>query len=269
MNKRTFDKKFFEFPICVLIYCKTDREKLLELISYCLVEMAICVDAEFEKLDLRNYKLPIDFKENKEFHIKIICVAYDYGLEFQSIKTTVIQWQRMKMFTVSFQAKYGKDAICRIGKQLLIETIKGIFDLKELLVLCAIQSVIGKKKIYARITYERIAYCMMGYRKRDISITENMYQQRLSDRQVAICVSKLHNKRLITTITYFREKYYSTRIKTDERLQEIIAHKKYKYAEKKKNVTNKEWARNVKREIERIKNTSTYNRYFLDGTLTA
>ena len=72
-------------------------------------------------------------------------------------------------------------------------------------------------------------------------------------------------KKLITSVTYqYREKYYSTKIKKNELLRELIAKKKLKQHELKLGIEDKIWSNEIKCRIETLRCKSRHIEQRLD-----
>lgn len=232
--KNQFDKIFLEFPLMYLNYVGDCPERLNDLIEILVVDKALKTTISFS-IDYTKIKI-YDFDKENPVHRKIIAAAKMMNVNLVSVERAITYWLDMKTRQLDYEEKYGKDAVCRIGKKLTEDVIEGYFGLREWKVLAAIQSILGKQKPYLRITYEQISYRILGYKRKSIAITESKDLDTLSSQQIKTSVNKLLNKKLLVFVIYnFREKYYSTKIKKIEPLKELILKKKkemldYRYA---------------------------------------
>lgn len=256
--KKGYDKIFIEFPIYCFSYCGNEKEKLRDVILYCIADKALKVPAR-EIIDYC-YMKASDFIYEDIIHKSIASAAEDFGFVVNSIEEVTKCWLELKERQLDYEDKYGKDAFCRMGRQLTEEVIKGNFGFREYKVLGAIQSVLGKKRIYSRITYELLSYRVMGFKTKTIANAEGYEQGELSGPQLKTSVIKLMHKGLLTTATYmFREKYYSTKIKRSAKLRELIEKKKIKNFAVRKGIEDKKWSYELKNKLnEKMNDLATY-----------
>lgn len=270
MKKNGMDGKFLDFPLCCLAYVAGDKNKLDEVANFCVVEKAFKMDNNYKikgriKATDFSFMTAKDFDITQKLHLAIALFAKDLGIKINSIEEATNSWLRIKEFVGQYELKYGKDAYCRMGRQITFEVIYGELPLRMYLVLAAIHSILGKRNSFLRITYERIAYCMTGFKRKEYAIMENPKQKLLTDRQIGTCVEKLREKNLIRVfVCNRREKFYSTRIKYEETLREIVAKSKLQKAEKKYHVEDREMSQQIKSQIRRIKMTGKPNTMFLN-----
>jgi len=249
---KEFDKKFIEFPLFCLLYCANDKKRLKDIILYCIVDSAIKSKID-DKIDCSLVK-PDDFDNDNEIYVKIAAAAVEYNYKIESIEKAINVWLEIKPQIVAYEGKYGTDAYCRMGMQLTNDVITGRFGFREYKVLAAIQSTLGKKRTHLRITYENISYRALGYKMKKIAYAEGITQGALSGRQIKTSVIKLINKKLLTSVTYFkREKYYSTVIKCPEKLRELIKNKKQHNHQVSCGIEDFRWSLKTKEEMESMR----------------
>ncbi len=270
MKKKGMDGKFLDFPLCCLAYIAGDKNKLEEVANFCVVDKAIKMDHNY-KIKGRikdtdfSFMTAKDFDITQKLHLSIALVSKDLGININSMEDATHSWLKIKEFVDQYEKKYGIDAYCRMGRQLTYETISGELPLRIYLVLAAIHSILGKRNSFLRITYKRIAYCMNGFKKKDFAFKENPNLRLLTDRQIGTCVEKLREKNLIRVFVYnHREKFYSTRIKYEDKLRELVAMNKLQKAEKKANVEDRLMSQRIKSQIKRIKLTGKPNTMYLN-----
>ena len=169
---REFDGIFLEFPLSSLIYVAEDKSKIGEIISWCIVNRA-------NKL--------VEGSEKE----RIIEAAEYMGIVVNSTTGTQHNYRQFNNFINDYIIG---DAYCRIGKTIMFEAKDGRFDFLQFRVLCAIQSILGKKKKFARITYDRIRYAMHGYRSKTLFFETMPVVKLLTDRQLKRIVDILHSK---------------------------------------------------------------------------
>jgi hypothetical protein len=254
---KDFDKKFIEFPLHCLLYCADDKERLKEIILFCIVDSAM-KSKIYEESDI-NYAKPEDFDIDNEIHRKITSAAAEYNYGIESIGKAINVWLEIKPILLDYEDKYGMDAYCSMGMQLTNDVLNERFGFREYKVLAAIQSVLGKKKIYLRITYEHISYRVLGYKKKKIALAEGKMQGALSARQIKTSVTKLIHKKLLTTATYMnREKYYSTKIKSADKLRELIKNKKIRNYAIRHGTEDYRWSIQTKEELSMMRSRMSY-----------
>jgi len=266
MKKNRMDGKFLDFPLCCLAFINCEKERLREIQIFCVINRALKMEVD-EKFDLRVSKMDLhnikadDFIIDDKLHQKIVLASEDLGITLSSIQESFYCYSQMKEFVLDYELKYKTDSYCRIGRQLFYETMEGKFSFREFLVLCAISSKLGKQNSFYRITYEQIGYRMFGYKTKDIALEEKKDLELFSERQIALSVNLLRMKNLITCITYFREKIYSTRIKDENELWHLYRTQKERRAEKKYKVIDKEESKKLQTSLKRIRMTKKRGNY--------
>ena len=244
-----------EFPLCCLSYPEDECIKVEMIISYCIVEHSNKVNSYIHKrIRELERKLPSDFEEYNETHSKVVLAADELAMTVSSIKSTLLYHKTLAEYINDFKAKYGKDAYCRIGKKVCFETRDGKFKYSLFAVLCAIQSILGKTKLYCRITKERIRYRMQGYKSKPIAKQEMQDETTLlSDRQIGNRITVLYGKNFFSKFTYAqRQTFYSTRL-SDEQLREKVKESKIYWAEKRAGLNDKIATNEIKTKLRLIR----------------
>ena len=235
MNRK-FDGIFLEFPLSSLIYVAEDKNRIGDIISWCIVNHANKLFCGPEKQ-------------------RILDAAKFLGVTIPSIKNTLNNYHEFESFISN---TLSKDAYCRIGKKLMFESRDGIFDFNQFRVLCAIQSILGKKKKFARITYDRIRYAMQGYRSRTLFFETMPVVKLLTDRQLKRIVDILHSKKFISKFTYGRRQiYFSTRLE-DEELIEAVKQSKIYWQKNKLQLKDKIASAEIKKELDYLRLETNY-----------
>jgi hypothetical protein len=258
IKKREFDKHFFEFPLSSLIYLANNRERINDLMGYCIVRQT-------EKVKLSNVEInnlvrhlieernkPLyGYKRDSIYHKKILIGSSHFGVIINNIQGVIDEYDKLNEGIFSYIGRNGKDAYCRIGKDLLFEVYKGNFDYKLFSVLCGIQSILRDDK-FKRITYDRIRYSMHGYKSKTVFEKENPGIKLLTDRQLKRLVDILHAKQFFSRFTYAnRQIFYSTKIDNDEQLREIVKQSKLFWDNNKSNIRDKITTLEIKQEIQK------------------
>ena len=169
------DGIFLEFPLCCLALDESKVEKLSYIISYGIVNHSFKIKAEInQRAALLEKFAPDDFDYESIEDKKLLIASHELGITLGSINSNFERYSRLTNFINDYENKYGKDAYIRIGKKLCFETRDGQFDYTLFAILSAIQSNIGKKKKFFRITKDKIRYRMHGYKTKQISIDEKL-----------------------------------------------------------------------------------------------
>jgi hypothetical protein len=189
------DKIYFEFPLCLLSLEENFGEICNIIIAYSVLQYAseftnISKYSELMKIGSKNFC--IIFPANKSLTINRYHLSIDYAEEIEM--------------------KYGKDAMCRVGKRFLFDMLKRN---EEILfrTYCAIQSKIGKKALVKKIYREELQVRVLGYKCRQMNFQENAIGFTISLNQIDYAIKKLTQKSMVAKITVNRcRTYYSTRI---------------------------------------------------------
>lgn len=249
------DGKLLEFPLCCLAFGDTKEERLEHIISYSVVEYSIKIEKGVrQRVALLEDSAPYDFDSEVESHRKLLLASDELSLKLGSINYNFKRHSTLSKFIEDYQVKYGKDAYCRVGKSLCFEVKDGRFDYKLFTVLCAIQSNIGKKKKFFRITKRNIRYRMHGYKTQKIALAESLSPDLLlTDRQIGRRVDLLHAKKFFSKFTYAqRQTFYSTRLNDDELKQAVFDSKVY-WAKKKAGNDDREYSEKIKSQLKLIR----------------
>lgn len=235
---KKFSKKYLNFPLCCLTY--PGKNYLDLVIAYSVVKYSQKIEESLDPRLCRYDKdYPHGFDDSNEEHIKILLGAAELNEKIQSIPYLLDRFELMDKHVTEFEDKYGNDAYCSIGKELIYETKNKIFSEELFRILCAIQSVLGKKTQFSRITKETIRFRMWGYKSKKIFEAKNPSDIKLfTDRVIGKRIELLVAKGFVTKFTYAkRETYFSTRLSEDE-LIEKVRDKKIYWA--KRNLNTKE-----------------------------
>ncbi|HEY5533736.1 MAG TPA: hypothetical protein VIL99_02170 [Ignavibacteria bacterium] len=131
----------------------------------------------------------------------------------------IYDYEEVNKFVERYEDKYKRDALVKVGKDLLFDVRDGKFNERLFRVYSAIKSLIGNKD-FCRITLKTISYRMYGFKKLDIFKKEfdsiNNFQQ-LSDRQIKTSVEKLMQLKFFEKATIKnRCTYYSIKNRNEE-----------------------------------------------------
>lgn len=251
------DKIFLEFPICCLSYPVNEKGKIAMIISYCVVEHSKKINSNLDERVpdyLDENKTPFGFNKKSKTHCKILLAADELGMILGDINYTIKKHELIKNHISTFNFKYGNDSYCRIGKKLLFETRDGQFPYRQFAVLCAVQSILGKRAKFKRITKDRIRFAALGYKSKQVAFQELKSSEKLlTDRQIGVTVDVLHAKKLFSKFTYAnRQTFFSTRL-DDDGLFEAIKDSKIFWAKKKANLMDKQRSNEIKKKLKLIR----------------
>ncbi len=264
---REMDKIMIEFPLCCLSISGSDNDKVSSIISYYIVEYSKRIESKVEeRVDelLEDETPPFGFNKKNLFHKKILLAGDELKVMLGKILFTIKRYDSISTHILNQKLKYGKDSYCRIGKGLCFETSEGKFPYRQFAVLCAIQSILGKKAKFKRITKDRIRFAMHGYKSKQVALTELKGTEKLlSDRQLGTVIDTLHSKGFFSRFTYAnRQTFYSTYYKenidgkrqhSDRLLFEAVKNTKLFWAKKRANISDKEKSEIIKKEIGKLK----------------
>ena len=153
------EQGYFQFPLCLLALGENHQERLQHIVSYCLYEQA----------KRRNPKFPRSARNGS-----LEEAANFLGVNIRSPDSTISRWREADGFVRNWEQRYGKDARVRIGTKLLWEAYdnSGV-SYREFSILCAINSIIGKRRsVPKRITEPRIRVRAAGFKSWDVAKSE-------------------------------------------------------------------------------------------------
>lgn len=256
------NKILLEFPLSCLAYPVQEKEKVRMIINYCIVEhskkIETNIDARIKEYD--EQKLPSGFDRRNSRHRRILLAAKELDIICGNITGTISDYEKLSKHISNHQIKFGKDSYCTIGQSICFDTMFGKFPYRQFAVLCAIQSCLGKKAKFKRITKDRIRFALMGFKSRSIAVQSLRGDEKLlSDRQIGIVIDILHSKGFFSRFTYAnRQSFYSTRFKeriegkyqhSDRLLFEAVKNAKIFWAKKKANVEDKKRSEDIKESL--------------------
>jgi hypothetical protein len=240
MYKRTFVPRsgnYLQFPLCALAYGKSEEERLNAIICYGLVETGRVFWSKCSDGQRAGYLntwaavkcLPDDFDHHNPLHAAAVLGAHIIGITIPTAVGAVAKHQTMRRFYDRFQTQNGTDALVRLRRDLVFEARdgKGITP-RELAVLAAIYSVIGKKSGPVRITRKTISFRALGYRSEAIARKE--YSRRtdgahfLTDWKLRSTLNSLAARKFFIRRTFGRRQtYYTNRLDEAQFCAKLIA----------------------------------------------
>lgn len=211
------------FPLSAIRYSNDKNTLINHILSYGIIEYA-------HKIQLSNYRLDgddLEAIERKAENISdydlitdsnsdnlqsyIIHSANVIGIKIASINKNETEHRELLQHISKLENESGKSPVVKLNKDLLFDVRDNGFSLDLFRVYCAIKSIIGKK-IYCRITKDRIRYRMHGFKNEMDYINSGDRVKLLSDYQIGNLCNKLKDLNLISTFTYKKRiKYFSTR----------------------------------------------------------
>lgn len=234
------DGIFFDFPLCSIRYIKEDRSLIDYIISWCIVIHA-------NNLEDGTHKERVNSSAR---YLGVVLGNYSDTMERYNLLNKSIQSQ-LKLS--------GKDSYCRMGKMLTFEARDGQFDFNQYRVLCAIHSILGKKKKFVRITYDRIRYAMHGYRSKELFLKSAPNVDLFTDRRLKYIIDILHSKKFFSRFTYGRRQiYYSTMLDDDEKLRDAVKLSKIYWQKTKLRLEDKVATAEIKKELEYLRCETRY-----------
>jgi len=260
------DKIFLEFPLCCLSYPADEKEKIGMIISYCVVEHSKKINSNIdERVEdyLDENETPSGFNKKSKTHCKILLAAEELGIILHDINHSIKKHDLIKNHISTFNFKYGNDSYCRIGKNLLFQVRDWQFPYRQFAVLCAVQSILGKKAKFKRITRDRIRFASLGFKSKQVAFQEIKNGDiLLTDRKIGIAIDILHAKKFFSKFTYAnRQTFFSTKL-NDKGLFEAVKNSKTFWAKKKANLIDRQASDEIKRELKLIR----FNGHLKTGT---
>lgn len=247
----------FEFPLCSLSYPLPEKEKIEIIISYCIVEHSKKIKTNVDDR-VNDYidenSIPTGFNKKLLSHKRLLLAGEELGISLGYIPQTIRGYETLSNYIHNYTLKNGNDSYCQIGKSLCFETRDNQFPYRQFAVLCAVQSTIGKKAKFKRVTKDRIRFAMLGYKSKQVALKELKGNEKLlSDRQLGTLIEILHAKKFFSKFTYAnRQTFFSTRL-NDNELFEAVKNSKIFWAKKKANLLDRQVSKEIKTELGRLK----------------
>jgi hypothetical protein len=225
------------FPLCLLSFQDTIKERMQYIIHYCVVTRLSRIKEKTINEILQKITPPRDFNPDNDIHRMIIVNAYELGISLGSVVETIAEGNKALQFVIDYERRYGSDAWAQVDMKLVFDTRNGAFNYNSFSILCAVTSILGKEADkFKIIASEQIQCRMNGFktsaileeevRLRELKIIDLPYKQLL--RKID-AVSKLGYFHKYT----FRKKhtYYSSYLKK-EQIMKAVYNRKY-YAKRK------------------------------------
>jgi len=178
---------YFQFPLCLLAFGEDYKERLEHIVSYCVCEQARRTNPKFPR-SARNASLDD--------------AATFLGVTIGSPDSTLSRWKEADSFVCRWERHYGKDALVRIATSLLWEAHNNSgVSYREFSILCAINSIIGKRRFVAkRITEPSIRARAAGFKSWEIvhlelPSDESRKARLLTEDQLRYTLEKLHRRK--------------------------------------------------------------------------
>jgi hypothetical protein len=179
---------YFHFPLCLLAFRKDYKDRLQQIVSYCLCENA-------QRLNRTS--------ANVRWDTALYAAAEFLNVNIGSTEATTDRWKAATRFVCRWQDRYGRDASVRIATALLWEAHDNTgLTYREFSILCAINSVIGKRRsVPRRITEPSIRVRAAGFKSSKVATRELARDklgtaQLLTPHQVRYTLENLHQRKL-------------------------------------------------------------------------
>jgi len=250
--RRIHDKKFLEFPLCLLAI--DDEDIIGKIISYSMVAYSTKIGIAVEERVFRLREFPDDFDFENEEHNRILLAGDELKITIATITKTIKTYNELKGFVGKFITDYGQQPYCRIGKKLCFEARDQIFNESMFRILCAIQSKIGNKKSHKKMYKDEIRCRAFGCKTAKMlqNVKPSNYIH-YSDKKIKRITDLLEAKELISKFTYKRRlTYYSTRLTKDE-LIDAFRKEKLFWEQKKLNLRDDEQSKLIEEEISALR----------------
>jgi hypothetical protein len=179
---------YFHFPLCLLAFRKDDSDRLQHIVSYCVCEHA-------QRLTRTSANVPWD--------TALYAAAKFLNVNIGSGEVTTNRWKAATRFVRQWQNRYGRDASVRIATALLWEAHDNTgLTYREFSILCAVNSVIGKRRSAPRrITEPSIRVRAAGFKSwkvatRELARDKSGTARLLTQHQVRYTLENLHQRKL-------------------------------------------------------------------------
>lgn len=245
MNPRANAKtgKYFQVPICLLAYGESTKDRLESIMQWGCFQAGVKkwpkLSANEQATLCRTWSATpslgrVDVKN--KWHCTVLLGSHEVGVTLSSLGTITDKLRALDSFIEGFEARHGKDATVRIKKNLAFEARdgKGI-DYRELSVLAAIYSVIGRRRVPVRITRQTLICRAMGYRTQAIMNAELAGRKDrakpLTEWQLRTTLRHLVERRFVHSHTYGqRQTYYGVGMTRNDFHAQLIESKTRKAA---------------------------------------
>jgi hypothetical protein len=173
---------YFHFPLCLLAFRSEYKDRLRHIVSYCVCEH-----------EQRLIRASADVPGNTA----LFEAAKFLNVNLGSPDAAIHSWKAATRFIHQWQGRYGRDASVRIATALLWEAHDNTgLTYREFSILCAINSVIGKRRsVPRRITEPSIRVRAAGFKSWKVANVEPGSSQLLTPHQVRYTLERLHQRK--------------------------------------------------------------------------
>jgi hypothetical protein len=178
---------YFQFPLCLLAFRRDYKDRLQHIVAYCLCEHA-----------QRLHRTSADVPGNTALYD----AAEFLNVDMASPYVTRDRWKAATQFIHQWQGRYGTDASVRIATKLLWEAYNNTgLTYREFSILCALNSIIGKRRsVPRRITEPSIRVRAAGFKSWNVANCElardeSCKAQLLTPHQVRYTLERLHQRK--------------------------------------------------------------------------
>ncbi|HZQ45919.1 MAG TPA: hypothetical protein VFC07_02810 [Verrucomicrobiae bacterium] len=237
---------YFQVPLCAFAFGASHKERFEAIIAFGIMQAGEkrwnSLDAQKRQEYLAAVKkagrLPLDYDKTKPGHIHAVVGADVTNVRLSSISALPAQHGELSQFKHSFASRHGPDPLVRLKSTLVFEARDGNgVTPRELAVLAAIFSVVGKKQGPVLITQNRIRRRALGYKTQAVLDAELSGRKDgtkpLTDWQLRSTLERLHIRKFFARVTYgCRQTYYSHRMKDDQLRSMVTERKTFPFASK-------------------------------------
>ena len=230
---------YFQFPLCALAFCTTEKERLEHIISFGFIEAGIAMyrklDAEIRKQKAEQFAnvpgTPDDYKKANWQHVAAMIGANEIGITVGSLAYSMQRWTELSNFRNQFQTQHGNDVLVRIRKDLVFEARDDTgISYREFSILCAVYSCIGAATHPVRITKDTVQARMLGYKSAKVMTAEIKSRKdnakQLTHRQIGYTLNSLDERKFFARARpNERQTYFSHRLTKEELNNELFKRK--------------------------------------------
>lgn len=258
------EDRYFQFPLWVLSYGKDVRERMDDLIGWCVMDAGrkarLSVDESVVQAKIASQSMPADFNEELEDHISVMLGLSMLNVSSGSVLNIIREWTKLEQHIRHFDSIYGTSPFVRIRSDLFWEGVNDArqpgcgFSWREFSVLCAVYSIVGDKP-FMRVIHDRIVAASLGYKSVAVMKMEPRHRKDkavpLTESQIKTTLTKLEaDGWFIRLQTSPRKVFFSHRLSVDELQNAIFARETRRPA---RIITHRNAARELRQKIKAVR----------------
>jgi hypothetical protein len=229
--------KFLQFPLCLLGVPVTGnaeeigRDRMSAILHYAIVEHGrkVSADATLDELqelaaEIPEGDLPGGFDRNRRGHLEYVKGSKLLGVIRGGIPRAFDHHAQCTEYVGGQAARHGRDAVCRMRMDAVLEAMTGSMTWRDFSVLAAVFSVIGWKPFPVLVHRSMIRARGLGYKSPSVMQAELVGRndvQPLTEKQIRLTLDSLESSGWFARVqASARKVYFSNRMTRDA----VIAH---------------------------------------------